>query len=225
MRVSVITPTCDRPVGIALCERFMARQSFMPDEWIVADGGEHPAPLTMGQIHLCHPQPRGAGNFAANLLNGLATARGELIVFIEDDDHLAPDHLETMLRAAQAAPRGALAIGDDRQTYYNVTHRCWREFNNVGASLCQTAIRREAVPALVAIIRQCMARNTYGIDTTFWRSIPRERWALTGRRTVVGIKGLPGAAGLGISVIIVDGVEGVGADAALYAGFAARAAA
>lgn len=40
MRVSVITQTADRPRGIELCERYMARQKVQPHEWIVADGGQ-----------------------------------------------------------------------------------------------------------------------------------------------------------------------------------------
>jgi hypothetical protein len=206
----------------------MARQTLQPDEWIIADGGIAAARCTLGQVLLRDPQPPGAANFANNLLNGLATATGELVVVAEDDDWYAPDHIETLHAAAMANPR-ALAIGDDCQRYYNVAHRCWRRFANVGASLCQTAIRREAVPALVAVIRDCLGRGTYGIDTTFWRSIPRDRWALTGRTTVLGIKGLPGCAGLGIGhrpgagwtddTELVQLRAMIGEDAGLYAGF------
>lgn len=235
MRVSVITPTCDRPAGIALCERFMARQSFIPDEWIVADGGQEPAPLTMGQIHLHQPGPPGATNFCTNLLNAITAARGELVVVIEDDDHVAPDHLETLVATLEAHPESLLA-GDDCQRYYNVAHRCWRTFQNVGASLCQTAMRRAAIPAFVATVRDCMARNSYGVDTNLWRRTPREQWALTGRMTVLGVKGLPGRAGLGIGhrpagpawtadPDLAQLEHWIGADAALYAGFAALAAA
>src|SRR5690606_25010357 len=48
MRISIITPTADRPRGIELCERYMARQTVQPHEWVVADGGHIPAKLTMG---------------------------------------------------------------------------------------------------------------------------------------------------------------------------------
>lgn len=45
--VTVITPTADQPTGIALLERYMARQTVKPDAWIVADDGNTPASLTM----------------------------------------------------------------------------------------------------------------------------------------------------------------------------------
>ena len=103
MKISVITPTCDRAVAIALAERFMAWQTLLPDEWIIVDGGQTPASCTMGQIHLHEARPPGAANFAHNLLNGLARARGDLIVFWEDDDWYSRGHLQTMVAAALAA--------------------------------------------------------------------------------------------------------------------------
>src|SRR5687768_6841694 len=50
--ITVITPTADRPAAWPLAERWMARQTVQPDQWIVADDGIAPAPLTMGQQHI-----------------------------------------------------------------------------------------------------------------------------------------------------------------------------
>lgn len=199
MKVSAITPTADRPVAFELVERFMRRQTVQPDEWIVADGGEVPVACAMGQIHLrgsLGRVPAGAANFAHNLLNGIAEASGDLLIFIEDDDWLAPTHIERMVDLARGP--GSLFGADDHQRYYNVAHRSWRVFNNVGASLCQTAMRRSILPAFEQTIRACLAKGTYGIDTTLWRATPQSEWAIAGAETVVGIKGLPGRAGLGV---------------------------
>lgn len=194
MKISVLTPTADRPIAFALAERYMARQTLQPDEWIVADGGEQPTQCTMAQVHIHRPHPAGAENFARNLLNGISRATGDLLVVVEDDDFYAPNHIE---RLAAIAERFPLVGSEPVQNYYNVAQRCWRAFNNVGASMCQTAIRRELWPDFEKVIRTCMARGTYGIDTTFWRSVPTRQWGMSGKRTVVGIKGLPGRAGLG----------------------------
>src|SRR5689334_3965297 len=114
----------------------MRRQTRQPDQWIVADGGETAAACTMGQMHLHQPRAPGAANFARNLLNGIAKARGDLVIVIEDDDWYSPEHLERMVDLAE---RGARLIGTEEvQRYYNVGHRCWRSMNNIGASLCQT---------------------------------------------------------------------------------------
>ncbi len=194
-RISVITPTCDRPVGIRLLERFMARQTRQPDEWIVGDGGQTKAPCTSGQRHIWAPQPAGNLNFTTNLLTAVQAATGDIIVIAEDDDWMSPLHIETLVGQLQAP--GILAAGDDLQQYYHVGKRVWRTFNNRGASLCQTAISRELVYTFVEIIERCGA-GTYGVDGTFWKTIPDEFKSLVRSQTVIGIKGLPGRQGLGI---------------------------
>jgi len=196
MRITVITPTCDRPVGLALAERFVARQTRPPDEWIVADGGTVRATCTQGQTHLHTPSAPGATNFCDNLLAGVAAARGDLIAFIEDDDWYAPTHLEQLER--QLARPGTLAAGDDDQRYYNLAARAWRTYQNLGACLCQTMFRRELLGRFVEIVKERRRLNSYGVDTTFWRAVLSERRALEPSHTVVGIKGLPGRAGLGV---------------------------
>lgn len=227
MKITALTPTCDRPVGIALLEAMVHRQTIRPDQWIVADGGAVPARCTMGQIHIHDPRPAGALNFATNLLNGIAAASGELLVVIEDDDHLAPTHIETM---AAVAARGYDLIGsEDIQRYYNVATRSYLMLNNIGASLCQTAMTRAMLPAFRKAIQTCMGRNSFGIDTTLWRSVPQSGWGFTRQRTVVGIKGLPGAKGLGIGhrpdarwkpdPDLAKLREWIGADADVYAEF------
>lgn len=173
----------------------MARQTLQPDEWIVADGGVTPARCTMGQIHIHDSNPPGATNFANNLLNGTARATGDLIILMEDDDAYRSDHIELM---ASLADRFPLIGSDEKQHYYNVALRCFRTFNNVGASMCQTAIRRDLLPLFQGMIRNAMRRKQYSIDSTFWRSIARDQWGIVGQMTVLGIKGLPGTTGLGI---------------------------
>lgn len=197
MKVSVITPTCDRPVGLALAEAFMARQTQPPDEWIVADGGAAPAVCTRGQQHLYERTVPGPANFATNLLNALQAATGDVLVVMEDDDWYAAEHLAALVARLTASPETLIA-GDDEQRYYNVRHRRWRVFENHGGCLCQTAFRRELIPQLQDIIRTCATRKSYGIDTAFWASVPTTAWALARARTVLGIKGLPGQVGLGI---------------------------
>lgn len=196
MKITVLTPTCDRPVGIALAEKMMARQTVQPDEWIVADGGEAPAVLTMGQVHLHEARPAGASNFAQNLLNGIEAATGDVLIVCEDDDWYAPTHIETM---AAVAERGHRLIGSEPvQRYYNVAHRCYRLFNNVGASLCQTALVRALFQAFRTAIQYCLWRNSFGIDRALWMGQSVNDWAFTRQKTVVGIKGLPGRIGLGV---------------------------
>lgn len=197
MRVSVLTPTCNRPWAMRLTERWMARQTLQPDEWIVVDGGQTPSAVTRGQRYFHRPSAPGAQNFALNLLEGLQHVTGDILVCWEDDDYYAPTHLETIVRQLLDAP-GASIAGDDQQRYYNVQHRRWRIFQNRGASLCQTALRASVLPLFRRIATEQLGRQHYGIDAGLWQGTSKAAWALRRTNTVVGIKGLPGQAGLGI---------------------------
>lgn len=191
MRISIITPTADRPRGIELCERYMARQTVKPHEWIVADGGQVPAKLTMGQVHLHQPSPPGAANLAGNILRALDAVTGDVVVIVEDDDYYRPDHLSACAAGLKRWP----AYGCARLLYFNVEHRCWVQMANRGSALCQTAFRVELIPDMRKAALEAIAADKFNIDGRFWAN--RMHMA-TGAQTVIGIKGLPGTPGLGI---------------------------
>lgn len=191
MRLTIITPTADRPRGIELCERYMARQTLQPHEWIVADGGQVPARLTMGQVHLHHPSPSGAANLAGNILRALDAVTGDAVAIVEDDDAYFPGHLA---RCAEGLVKQK-AYGTRTLKYFNVAERRWIEMSNNGAALCQTAFRSELIPRMRQAAKDAMEAGDYKIDGRFWRGMIH---LASGQTTVVGIKGLPGTKGLGI---------------------------
>lgn len=188
--ITVITPTCDRPEGIKLLERWMARQTLQPDRWLVCDGGEVPAALTMDQEHHHVARPVGAENFASNVLQGLALVDAGAVIFMEDDDWYAPNHIETCMEALKYQP----AYGSDRLWYFNVRHKAWVQWRNHGASLAQTAFRAALIEQAVEATKQALWAGDYTIDGRFWKSMTKYA---NGKHTSIGIKGLPGAKGLG----------------------------
>lgn len=234
MIITLITPTCDQPTGIELCEVFMQRQTLYGRasiQWLVVDDGLVPATLTMEQTHILRarePDCLPAQSFCRNLLAATPRITGDIIVFIEHDDHYAPTHLETIV--AQLQGQAQLA-GDDKQRYYNVKERRWRVFNNVGSSLCQTAMRRALLPRFESVVRKCLASEKFGIDRTLWDATPAREQSLQRTDTVVGIKGLPGRPGIGVGhrpsgpawtddQDLAQLQAWLGADASLYAPFA-----
>jgi len=52
--------------------------------------------------------------------------------------------------------------------------------------------------AVKGCIKGCIASGKFYIDIEFWKSIARAQWAIVQEQTCIGIKGLPGQAGLGI---------------------------
>lgn len=195
--ITLITPTADQPTGVALMERWIARQTVHPDQWIVADDGNTHAKLTAGQTHLRRIRSdEGGRSLAGNLLDALPLATGDIVLIIEHDDWYAPDHIETCVRRLRALGSGA--TGSIHQRYYNVAHHCWRTMRNVGSALCNTAFTRDHLRGMRRAAERAYRDNRYCVDRYFWDALPRKYWDVHTEDTVIGIKGLPGRPGLGM---------------------------
>lgn len=195
MKISLVTPTADQPLGMLLAEQYIARQTIGFHEWIVADDGTVPARLSMGQKHLIRQrQHEGGRSLAGNMLAALPHVTGEIVVMVEHDDWYSPLHLATSLQRLQRAK----ATGNGYQRYYNVHHRCYRLMKNVGSALCNTAFTADLIPAMQRAAETAMRTGGYGVDRLFWDSIDEGEKDVHDVETVVGIKGLPGRPGLGM---------------------------
>lgn len=187
--ISVITPTCNRPDGIALLQAYIARQTVQPTQWIIGNGGD---PVQVSNaIVVGDKRPPGAGNLANNILNALECATGQVICIMEDDDWYDATHIEKQLQHLQHSD----ATGDQTLRYYNLRSHAYRVMKNRGAALCQTAFNSDLKPQMQKAARQALKSNSYSIDAIFWQSVKQPTH---NEHTVVGIKGLNGTAGLGI---------------------------
>lgn len=186
--VTLITPTGGRPEAFALCERWAERQTYRGEiQWLVADDGPVDTPCTMGQT-VIRPEPRwnpGQNTQFRNILAMLPLVKFDRIVAWEDDDHYAPTYVETMVRRLDEAA----LVGEFPSRYYNVRDRRWRDCGNSDhASLCQTAMRAETLPALKRICEQ-----QQWIDMALWPRVADKK--LFPGHENVGIKGMPGRPG------------------------------
>jgi len=197
MKLTVFTPTCDRPEAFAFCEKWMAAQTRKPDQWIVVDDSEKPLKLTMGQQFYHRPEFRGKGSMVKKLRMILesGTVTGDVLVFIEDDDLYSKDYLAWIEKSIGTNH----LIGEGRNLYYNVRNRWWFDHGNMQhASLCATAVARPAFPLLLQ-----EAQNTEDpfIDSRLWRNCRGKKQVFDpqalGRRLTVGIKAMPGLRGYG----------------------------
>src|SRR5262249_23140490 len=94
--VTILIPTYNRPALLPEALESIARQTYAPVEAIVInDGGEPVGAIVerFGATLVEMPQNRG---HAAALNAGLARARGSYIAFLDDDDLVFPDHVETL---------------------------------------------------------------------------------------------------------------------------------
>jgi hypothetical protein len=194
----LVTATGCRPVAWALCERWMLAQDYAGQvRWVIVDDGEVPQPITFEragwELQVIRPEPYwkpGRNTQARNLSAGLRVAGDARVVIIEDDDYYAPGWLSSVDRLFH----GAEIVGEAPATYYNVQERRGRVLrNSQHASLCATAVRGGALRYLAKL---CRTPRKF-IDLDLWRAW-RSRGLLVKSRQVVGIKGLPGRAGIGM---------------------------
>lgn len=190
--ISLITPTSDRHTAFTLCERWMARQTYRgPVEWIVADDGKEPVQCTLGQVHIKRPhlQDR-SGSFRGNLRTALEACKGEMILFIEDDDWYHPGYLQMMAKLFETGD----IVGEQNARYYNVSNRRYLYCKNRSPSLCQTGITRQ----LLHRVLQLTTRKSPMIDRRLWERTFLRKVTPPQSLHAVGIKGLPGKGGIGI---------------------------
>ncbi len=166
----------------------MARQTYSGEvQWLVADDGPVETPCAMGQT-VIRPEPKwqpGQSTQWRNILALLRFIRFDRILHIEDDDWYGPAYIETMARRLEEAH----LVGEIPSRYYNVRDR--RYFvhgNDTHASLCQTAMRPEALPLLKRICEQ-----RQWVDMALWPSAGNKK--LFAGSNNVGIKGMPGRPG------------------------------
>lgn len=226
MNLAVLTPTGDRPEAFALCHRFMERQTYRPYLWFITDDGqtetqlryEPRLPIVSKRLP---PMPNSQHRNMLELLAVAEESDADAFVIVEDDDWYSPHYLERCVEHLATAE----LIGERPARYYNVRTRHWRVFQNTyHASLCQTAFRRSMIQPL----RDVIASGQW-IDMTFWPKY-LSRGKLWDGYNVVGMKGMPGRAGVsgahretanwGHSDPNIDKLrEWIGNDAALYAGY------
>lgn len=170
----------------------MARQTRQWHQWLVVDDCQ---PTT--QIHLeqerIEPRPPwrpGVITLGRNLLAAFPRVTGDAVVCIEDDDWYAPDYLETVHGWLEHAP----IVGEGRARYYHVGKRRYRELHNAGhASLAATAWRSHVTSDIRGAIER---EQSPFFDLAIWRIVTGGLLALNSFR-VIGIKGMPGRAGIG----------------------------
>lgn len=190
IELSLITPTGSRPEAFALCEKWIANQSYQSFEWLVLDDGEIPTPMTQNQC-VIRPDKKWDGKEntqAENLKTLLDCVSGKYVAVIEDDDYYGPNYLGEMVNHLKRHP----LVGQRPGRYYHISGH-YRVFQNEKhASLSQTAFHRD----YSLILSQYLKSGATFIDVNFWRN--SKNGFLFESVSHVGIKGMPGRPGIGI---------------------------
>lgn len=197
MAITLITTTGSRPEAFALCEKFVARQSYKGEiQWIVVDDNpSKPTVCTMGQEYIAGPlswKP-GINTQRYSLAVAFPKIRGEQVFIWEDDDNYKVDYLSTMLDMLKYAD----LVGECGVTYYSLAVKGFKEMGNYQhASTCQTAFNKKYLPRF----EQAVHSGEKFFDILLWNSarMRKDKHILFhGSNLCVGMKGLPGRGGIG----------------------------
>ena len=213
IKISLVTPTSDRPEAFRLCERWVSRflirlrESYLfrsneiQIEWIVADGGlARIKPLSLEgdntptRYIIVNHKANAEESFRYNLISALERVRGDYIFFIEDDDWYAEDYLHFMLN--EMVVHQYKIFGQGHTRYYDIKNKQYLFCDNKEhACLSQTGIRRELLPSAIEFLRK---GESTALDKYLWgKYVSESHLCLARKLKSIGMKCLPGKAGLG----------------------------
>jgi len=197
--ITLITPTGDRPLTFALCQRWIERQTLQPAQWIVVDDGKKPIAdlITTDRILYIRREPREDDprhTLLVNLKMALPLVKGGKVLIIEDDDYYSPNYVETM--AAKLNKYEAAGIYNGRYYYLPTCANC-RAGNERHASLATTGFRKSFLKEFSRLVNT----KTGALDLRLWQSVNGNRRGCLflddDAPLYVAMKGVPGRKGRG----------------------------
>ena len=171
-RISIVIPTHDRAGYLPESVRSIRAQRISDIEIIIVDdaSGDPPRqrygedPLFAGVTWLCHDQNRGPGY---SRRTGIQAAQGRYVGFLDDDDVLEPEYVETALTVLESNPAVGLFCCDatliDAQ---GATLEEGRTFNSINA-----AIKRQHLTTGPRSLEEIFAMPTLGMGFLARRTV------------------------------------------------------
>ena len=163
MRISVVTPTKDRPEAVELCQRWFRQQTVQAHEHLIIDGGTH----------------------VENLLEGIERASGDVIVFADDDDYYGPGWLAWIDRALRVRSLAGQVITQSFHIRDQARQEC-----KVGPLAGTMAFRRCESRAVIDHITARQTPKHILWDYTEPKRVPSSHAKITTTQHVTHIKGL-----------------------------------
>jgi hypothetical protein len=209
-KITVITPTGDRPLAFALLRRWMDQQTRKPDQWIVVDDGKAPfirdPEYRGGPFQYIRREPRPTDpkhTLDLNMKAALPLISGGKILVMEDDEYYAPGYISEMSKHLDSFE----VVGICRSKYYHLPSGGYQQIGNVGhASLAETGFRRSFIPSFARCIDNGIV--AHWLDDQLWKLVRDSKGTTTKISSLlfvdtatplyVGIKGLPGRGGMGM---------------------------
>lgn len=204
MRPFILTTTRDRPWQMALCAKYVGRQSCRGRvEWMVVDDGDEQSNAHQlgAEEVVVRPSSDLKQSLPENLLAGLdrlERLKADAVVIMEDDDWYSADYAAFMLDRLQEYDLAGIEGGryyDMRSRRYMSSPSHMRQGDH-WCSLCRTAFTSKMFPALRSICEQATKTRNFGIDMLLWQTDMSAK-GFDEPDKCVSIKGGPGRGHIG----------------------------
>ena len=200
-KVTVITPTGDRPEALALLRRWIAAQTRQPDQWLIIDDGrKRIKPKRFPEAIVIRREPRADDppcTLGENLKIAASLVAHDKVLIMEDDDWYGPEYISTMAALLDAHE----VVGISGTKYYYPGIPGYRDMGRGDhASLSQTGLRKSALPELLKAIPGDGTLPDCSIDLRLWKNCKGQGHLIPGDglKLHCSIKGMPGRPGAGV---------------------------
>lgn len=112
--VSIIIPTLNSAKDLPDCFRSIQAQSYSPLEVIVVDGHSRDASAAIARDHGFHVEQSLGNRMVARML-GVASAKGEFVLFLDSDQVLDPECVANLVNASITENSDALTLFETSQ--------------------------------------------------------------------------------------------------------------
>ena len=191
MKISILTPTGDRPASLLRQKRYIQRSVYPKSwkiEWIVVDDGQKP--FDPGDCSYHRREPDGPNSLERNMYS-IGQLDSEYVMIWEDDEWYGPNRIKDQIKAIDKSTKHM--HGYREGIYYHLPSRGYRQMrNNDHASWCETVMTTELWNKLIEFILKPKGDTVY-LDIKMWRMFGPEHGFLTDNvpnRCTLGLKGL-----------------------------------
>jgi hypothetical protein len=199
-KITVITPTGDRPECFTLLRQWMANQIRQPDQWLVIDDGRVPYGF-IPEATIIRREPQKDDppcTLGKNLEVACAYVEHDKVIIMEDDDWYGPKYIYTLAKLLNDYE----LVGIWGTNYYDPSIPGYRNMGrNDHAAMSMTGMRKSFLPQLLKAIPPDGVTPDVSIDLRLWWNYSEGKGHLIpgeGRQYHVSIKGMPGRPGAGV---------------------------
>ncbi len=195
-RVSVLTPSRDRPKSFEMVQRCMMRQTIPIHEWIIVRDGdvEYDYQMAQQKVFRRHGRPGELHSVCSNLIDGLSRVTGDMVAIVPDDDWYDHKYLERVAAALDESGEPVCFAGGPVFVYNVQTKRMVNVSGRGYPDLGQISFRTSHPTNPLGYFDGLCRRGDPNLDRCMWRNWHGGRVLVENNRLHLALRGVSGTA-------------------------------